>query len=46
MSAYKRRPASEVNIGGILIGDGHPVAVQSMTNTPVSYTHLTLPTKA
>ncbi len=34
MSAYKRRPASEVNIGGILIGDGHPVAVQSMTNTP------------
>ena len=31
MSAYKRRPASEVNIGGILIGDGHPVAVQSMT---------------
>ncbi len=31
---YKRRPASEVNIGGVLIGDGHPVAVQSMTNTP------------
>ena len=34
MSGYHRRPASEVNIGGVLIGDGHPVAVQSMTNTP------------
>jgi len=28
-----RRPAVVVNVGGVLIGGGHPVVVQSMTNT-------------
>ena len=28
-----RRPACKVRIGGVTIGGGHPVAVQSMTNT-------------
>jgi len=31
---FKRRKASEVNIGGVKIGAGYPVAIQSMTNTP------------
>ena len=31
---YLRRPASEVMIGCVRIGADHPVAVQSMTNTP------------
>lgn len=31
---YSRRRSSEVAIGPIVIGYGHPIAVQSMTNTP------------
>ena len=31
---YTRRPSSEVTIGNVKIGAQHPVAVQSMTNTP------------
>ena len=31
---YSRRGASSVRIGNVEIGSGHPIAVQSMTNTP------------
>ena len=31
---YKRRKTSEVRIGNVAIGADHPIAVQSMTNTP------------
>lgn len=30
---YKRRKSSAVHIGNVTIGDGNPIAVQSMTNT-------------
>ena len=33
-----RRPACEVRIGDVTIGGGHPVAVQSMTNTDTNDT--------
>ena len=33
LSEYSRRPSGEVRIGRVVIGGGHPVAVQSMTNT-------------
>ena len=29
-----RRKSKELNIGGVLIGGGHPVAIQSMCNIP------------
>jgi len=32
--SYSRRKSSEVKIGDVLIGASHPVALQSMTNTP------------
>ena len=35
---YERRPTREVRIGGVVIGGGNPVAVQSMTNTPTADT--------
>jgi (E)-4-hydroxy-3-methylbut-2-enyl-diphosphate synthase len=28
-----RRPTATVDVGGVLIGSGHPIVVQSMTNT-------------
>ncbi|MFT4256415.1 MAG: flavodoxin-dependent (E)-4-hydroxy-3-methylbut-2-enyl-diphosphate synthase [Pseudoxanthomonas sp.] len=31
--ASARRPTHAVNIGGVVVGGGHPVVVQSMTNT-------------
>ncbi|HUF12472.1 MAG TPA: flavodoxin-dependent (E)-4-hydroxy-3-methylbut-2-enyl-diphosphate synthase [Longimicrobiales bacterium] len=33
MQTPKRRQTATVDVGGILIGSGHPVVVQSMTNT-------------
>src|SRR5215510_6374724 len=33
MAEITRRPTVPVNVGGILIGGNHPIAVQSMTNT-------------
>lgn len=33
MSDITRRLTREVNIGGVLIGGGNPIAIQSMTNT-------------
>ncbi len=33
---YLRREAREVTFGGVSIGAGHPIAVQSMTNTPTA----------
>lgn len=32
-TSWPRRPTHAVNIGGVLVGGGHPVVVQSMTNT-------------
>ena len=29
----ERRPTATVDVGGVLIGSGHPIVVQSMTNT-------------
>lgn len=34
LPSYSRRHAGEVRIGRVAIGSAHPVAVQSMTNTP------------
>ena len=33
---YSRRQAHEVTFGGVKIGSTHPIAVQSMTNTPTA----------
>ena len=33
LTEFRRRPASEVRFGQVIIGGNHPVAVQSMTNT-------------
>ena len=33
---YSRRPTREVSFGGVTIGGSHPIAVQSMTNTPTA----------
>jgi (E)-4-hydroxy-3-methylbut-2-enyl-diphosphate synthase len=33
MSANPRRRSVAVNVGGVMVGGGHPVVVQSMTNT-------------
>ncbi len=38
LSTYSRREAHEVRIGQIRIGSSHPIAVQSMTNTPTADT--------
>ena len=38
LSEFRRRPACEVRIGQVTIGGGHPVAVQSMTNTDTNDT--------
>ena len=38
LETFTRRPASEVRIGSVRIGGGHPVAVQSMTNTDTNDT--------
>ena len=31
--AIKRKDTIAVNVGGVIIGGGHPIVVQSMTNT-------------
>ena len=33
---YSRRATHEVSFGGVTIGGSHPIAVQSMTNTPTA----------
>lgn len=33
MTSYERRRTRAVNVGGVLIGGGNPISVQSMTNT-------------
>ena len=33
MKFYKREQTRRINIGGVVIGGGSPIAVQSMTNT-------------
>ena len=38
LSEYSRRPSCEVRIGRVVVGGGHPVAVQSMTNTDTNDT--------
>ncbi len=36
MTAHTRRPTVTTNVASVPIGSGHPVVVQSMTNTPTS----------
>lgn len=38
LTKYSRRPTNEVRIGQVTIGSGHPIAVQSMTNTDTNDT--------
>ena len=38
LSKYSRRVAHTVRIGNVKIGSSHPIAVQSMTNTPTADT--------
>ena len=38
LTRYVRRPTRAVHIGGVTIGDGHPIALQSMTNTDTNNT--------
>ena len=38
LTQYRRRATTEVRIGGVVIGGGRPVAVQSMTNTDTNDT--------
>ena len=33
MSALQRRTSVGVNVGGVMVGGGAPIVVQSMTNT-------------
>ena len=42
LTKYTRRRAHEVRIGNVRIGSEHPIAVQSMTNTPTSNTELSV----
>ena len=42
LTKYTRRKAHEVRIGNIKIGSDHPIAVQSMTNTPTANTELSV----
>ena len=38
LTQYRRRATTEVRIGGVVIGGGRPVVVQSMTNTDTNDT--------
>ncbi len=42
LTQYSRRKAHEVLIGNVKIGSNHPIAVQSMTNTPTANTELSV----
>ena len=42
LTKYIRRRAHEVRIGNVRIGSEHPIAVQSMTNTPTANTELSV----
>lgn len=42
MSPIKRRRSHAVNVGGVTVGGGAPVVIQSMTNTPASDLEATL----
>ena len=39
---YSRRSSHEVSFGGVTIGANHPIAVQSMTNTPTADVELSV----
>jgi (E)-4-hydroxy-3-methylbut-2-enyl-diphosphate synthase len=42
LNKYQRRSSDVVVIGGIPMGDHHPIRIQSMTNTPTSDIRLTV----
>lgn len=42
LTKYTRRRAHEVRIGNVRIGSEHPIAVQSMTNTPTANTEFSV----
>jgi (E)-4-hydroxy-3-methylbut-2-enyl-diphosphate synthase len=42
LSTYKRLITKEVNIGGLLLGNGHPIRIQTMTTTDTMNTMATV----
>ncbi|MCU0395488.1 MAG: (E)-4-hydroxy-3-methylbut-2-enyl-diphosphate synthase [Chitinophagaceae bacterium] len=42
LTSYKRLKTREVNIGGLLLGNGHPIRVQTMTTTDTMDTEATV----
>ena len=38
LTKYTRRESHQVRIGNTVIGGNHPIAIQSMTNTPTADT--------
>ena len=42
MAAPQRRSSREIRVGGVAVGNGHPVSVQSMTNTDTRDAEATL----
>ena len=42
LTAYKRLKTKEVNIGGLLLGNNHPVRIQTMTTTDTMNTIATV----
>ncbi len=42
LTQYKRLQTAEVNIGGLLLGNGHPIRVQTMTTTDTMNTIATV----
>jgi (E)-4-hydroxy-3-methylbut-2-enyl-diphosphate synthase len=42
LTTYKRLQTLRVDIGGIMMGSGHPIRIQSMTNTETSNTAATV----
>jgi (E)-4-hydroxy-3-methylbut-2-enyl-diphosphate synthase len=42
LPAARRRPSRRLNVGGVPVGDGTPISVQSMTTTPTADVNATL----
>ena len=42
LTSYQRLKTREVNIGGLLLGNGHPIRVQTMTTTDTMDTEATV----
>ncbi len=42
LTSYKRLPTREVKVGGLLLGNGHPIRIQTMTTTDTMDTMATV----